>query len=73
MFCFFKEDIARIFGNNTLVYMKNIIEKGKIDYIVRLPEKIIIKIISNLELEDLSRLSQVNNLFRQVNLIGMKT
>ena len=46
--------------------MQNIIEKGKLDYIVRLPEKIIIKIISNLDLEDLSRLSQVNHLFRQV-------
>lgn len=61
-----QDEIARVFGLNTLVYMQNIIEKGKLDYLLRLPENVIIKIISNLDLEDLSRLSQVNGLFRQL-------
>ena len=60
------EEIARIFGQNTLTYMLNIVEKGKLDYILRLPESVMLKIISHLDLEDLSRLSQVNTYLRQV-------
>ena len=64
--CLLLEEIARIFGQNTLTYMLNIVEKGKLDYILRLPEKVMLKIISHLDLEDLSRLSQVNTSLRQV-------
>ncbi len=62
----YKGEIARVFGNSTLVYIKNIVEKGKLDYVTRLPESLLIKIVSFLSLEDISRLSQVNCMFRQV-------
>jgi hypothetical protein len=49
-----------------LTYIKNIVENGKLDILERLPEKVIEKIIGYLELEDISRLSQVNTFFRQL-------
>jgi F-box protein 36 len=49
-----------------LTYVTNIVEKGALDVLERLPENVILKIISNLELEDISRLSQVNTYFRQL-------
>lgn len=60
----------RVFGKHTFTYVQNIVEKGKLDYLPRLPEKIIMKIVGHLPLEDISRLSQVNNLFRQVSLVS---
>lgn len=55
-----------IFGKGTLKYILNIIEKGRLDYIARLPENVLAKIVSFLQLEDISRLSQTNSMFRQV-------
>ena len=62
----FLGDIARFFGMSTLNYIINIVEKGKIDYLCRLPEPILIRIISFLNLEDIAKLAQVNRLFREV-------
>lgn len=62
-------NIKTVFGREMFNYVNNIVEKGKVDYLVRLPDKILLRIISNLDLESVSRLSQVNNLFRQVEII----
>lgn len=62
----FLGEIQRVFGKATLNYILNIVEKGKIDYLVRIPETALLKIVSFLSLEDISRLSQVNTMFRQV-------
>ena len=54
---------------STLNYIINIVEKGKIDYLCRLPEPILIRIISFLNLEDIAKLAQVNRLFREVIIL----
>jgi F-box protein 36 len=64
-----QREIKMIFGRSTLHYILNIIEKGKLDYLARLPENLLLKIVSFLPLEDISRLSQTNSLFRQVTYI----
>jgi F-box protein 36 len=61
-----QREIKMIFGRSTLHYILNIVEKGKLDYLARLPENLLLKIVSFLPLEDISRLSQTNSLFRQV-------
>ena len=61
-----QRDISYVFGRNMLTYVKNIVEKGKLDILERLPEYLIIKIVSKLSLEDISRLSQVNMFFRKL-------
>lgn len=61
-----QREIARFFGQHTFTYLVNMIEKGKLDLLCRLPEGIVLKIVSCLSLEDIARLSQVNALFRQV-------
>lgn len=50
-------------------YIENIVVKKKLDYLDRMPDKILVKIISKLGLEDISKLAQVNNHFRQVSYI----
>lgn len=65
-FWIFTGEIGHVFGKPTLVYVRNIVEKGKLDYLARLPTNLLIKIISFLNLEDIARLSQVNSQFRQV-------
>ena len=59
-------DVAYVFGRNMLAYLTNIVEKGHLDIMERLPEKIVLKIVANLDLEDISRLSQTNTYFRQL-------
>jgi hypothetical protein len=55
-----------VFGKNFLTYIENIVTHGQLDYLARLPEPVLMKIISYLRLEDISKLSQVNNQFREV-------
>ena len=61
-------EIARVFGRATYNYVNNLVEKGRLDCLTRLKEKLQLKIISFLNLEDLARLSQVNRSFRQVKI-----
>lgn len=61
-----KHHILCAFGKQFSEYVKNIVVNGHVDYIQRLPEPILLKIISYLSLEDLSRLSQVNTYFREL-------
>ena len=62
-----QDHISWAFGVNFFKYIENIVTFGQLDYLPRLPEPIIIKIISYLALEDISKLSQVNKQFREVN------
>lgn len=50
-------------------YIENIVVKKKLDFLDRMPDKILVKIISRLALEDISKLAQVNNHFRQVSYL----
>ena len=59
-----------MFGNSTLSYLKNIVQNGQLDYLIRLPEDVLLKIVAFLSLEDISRLSQVNCMFRQVKIFS---
>lgn len=61
-----QREIAHVFGKPMLNYLLNITEKGKLDYLSRLPTNLIIKIISFLNLEDIARISQVSSQFRQL-------
>ncbi|ESO84855.1 hypothetical protein LOTGIDRAFT_131450 [Lottia gigantea] len=56
-------EIQRVGGANTLDYITNICQ-GKIDYLPRLKENILLKILLMLDLEDLARLGQVSKQFR---------
>ncbi|ESO00934.1 hypothetical protein HELRODRAFT_175432 [Helobdella robusta] len=57
-----EDDIKRVFGPEVLCYVINL-TSGHIDFLPRLPEKIILKIILYLNLDDFDRLAQVNKQF----------
>lgn len=61
-----QREIASVFGKGTLDFIINVIEQGKLDYLSRMPENILLKIVSCLPLEDIARFSQTNSLFRQL-------
>ncbi|XP_060623801.2 F-box only protein 36 [Anolis sagrei] len=54
--------IAIIFGADTLDHTFNMC-RGQFDFLVRLPDQLLMRIISYLELEDITRLSQVSHRF----------
>lgn len=54
------------FGKNMLVYIKNIVEKGRLDYLERMPDRVLLRVVANLQLEDVARLAQVNHFFRDL-------
>ena len=56
-------DISRIFGQDVLHYVQGIIFH---DWLIRMPEKILFKIVSELELTDLIKVSQVCKVLKQV-------
>ncbi|XP_039250394.1 F-box only protein 36-like [Styela clava] len=60
-----QSEIKRIFGKNTLEYVKNLCE-GKYNFLDRLKKSLQIYIISFLELEDVAKLSQVNRHFHEL-------
>ncbi|XP_003218331.2 F-box only protein 36 [Anolis carolinensis] len=57
--------IAIIFGADTLDHTFNMC-RGKFDYLVRLPDQLLLRIISYLELEDIASLSQVSHRFATI-------
>ncbi|XP_027253217.1 F-box only protein 36 isoform X3 [Cricetulus griseus] len=57
--------IALIFGARILDYVFNMCE-GKFDYLERLSDKLLLKIICFLELEDIARLSQTSSRFAKL-------
>lgn len=52
-------------GKSVLNYAKAV-AKGHIDYLPRLPEKILLKIFDHLELEDIENLAEVNTFFNNI-------
>ncbi|XP_071950645.1 F-box only protein 36-like [Antedon mediterranea] len=58
-------DVRRVFGNNTLEYVKNLC-LGQIDYLARLPTPLLIYLVSFLELEDVASLAQTSKQFYEV-------
>ena len=66
--CYFQlclGEIKRVFGNNTLEYIKQLCV-GNYDNFIRLSNSLQIYIISFMELEDIATLSQTNKHFNQV-------
>ncbi|RNA27198.1 F-box only 36 [Brachionus plicatilis] len=61
-----EREIKLIFGQELYNYIENIVVKKKLDYLDRMPNNILVMIISKLALEDISKLAQVNNHFRQL-------
>nr|XP_045003258.1 F-box only protein 36 [Jaculus jaculus] len=57
--------IALIFGTRILDYVFNLCE-GKVDFLERLTDKLLLKIIFYLDLEDIARLSQVSHRFAKL-------
>ncbi|XP_044887246.1 F-box only protein 36 isoform X2 [Mauremys mutica] len=58
--------IAVVFGANTLEHIFNLC-RGNFDFLERLPDPLLLYIISFLELEDIARLSQVSHRFKMAN------
>ncbi|XP_076405585.1 F-box only protein 36 isoform X4 [Peromyscus maniculatus bairdii] len=58
--------VALIFGARILDYVFNLCE-GKFDYLERLSDKLLIKIICYLDLEDIARLAQTSSRFAKEN------
>ena len=60
-----KGEILRVFGRDMLDYVKRL-AKGHIDYLPRLPENVLMKIVLFLDLEDIGYLAQVSKKFFEV-------
>lgn len=58
-------DIKRVFGNNTLEYVKQLCA-GNYDYFVRLSNPLQIYIMSFMELEDIAQISQTSKHFNEL-------
>ncbi|XP_056663039.1 F-box only protein 36 isoform X2 [Monodelphis domestica] len=57
--------IALIFGSKVLQYVTNLCN-GKYDFLERLPDPLLLHIISYLDLEDIARLSQTSHRFQKL-------
>ncbi|KAM5228700.1 F-box only protein 36 [Ctenodactylus gundi] len=57
--------VALVFGTKTLEYVFNLC-KGKFDYLERLSDKLLLSILSYLDLEDVARLSQTSHRFAKL-------
>ncbi|XP_025079225.1 F-box only protein 36-like isoform X2 [Pomacea canaliculata] len=58
-------EIIRVSGEKTLRYLENIMN-GHLDYLSRLPHKVLVKIIVMLPLEDICQLAMTNQFFREL-------
>lgn len=61
-------EIVRLAGEPTLNYLLGI-EEGRLDYICRIPREAQIRIILNLDLEDIQRLGRTCKMFREVSFL----
>lgn len=59
------ERVRNVFGNNTLEYTVNLCQRHY-DFLVRMPENIIIHILLFLDADDLQQLSKTCKKFQQV-------
>lgn len=60
-----QSEIVRLAGEPTLNYLLGI-EEGRLDYICRIPREAQIRIILNLDLEDIQRLGRTCKMFREL-------
>ncbi|XP_051985058.1 F-box only protein 36b isoform X2 [Xyrauchen texanus] len=60
-----QSQVAMVFGLHILQYSKNLCQ-GHYDYIVRLPNSLLLKILAHLDLEDISGLSRTCCRFREL-------
>ncbi|CAD5111196.1 DgyrCDS529 [Dimorphilus gyrociliatus] len=60
-----QSEILRVLGKSVLNYAKAV-ARGQIDYLPRLPEKILLKIFNYLELEDIDNLTKTNRFFDSI-------
>ena len=60
-------EILRLAGEPTLNYLLGI-DEGKLDYICRIPREAQIRIILNMDLEDIQRLGRTCKKFREVRI-----
>lgn len=59
------EQVDYVFGQRILEYTVNLCQ-GKFDYLERLADDILLKIVSYLQLKDIPQLAQTSNRFRKV-------
>ncbi|XP_042342133.1 F-box only protein 36a [Plectropomus leopardus] len=60
-----QRQIGAVFGQRILEYTRSLCQ-GKLDYLERLPDDILLQILSYLELKDIAQLAQVSKRFRKV-------
>ena len=58
--------MERVFGEDTLQHAVNI-ARGHVDFLPRLPRRVLVNIIGYLPLEDISSLSHVSKQFHEVD------
>ena len=61
----FSAEIHRVFGKNTLDYVRLLCE-GQVDYLPRLQDQLLLRIIRCLPLQDINSMAVVSKHFRQV-------
>ncbi len=59
------EQLAAVFGTRILDYTSALC-RGHVDYLERLPDKLLLKILSYISLQDIGHLSQTSSRFRKV-------
>ncbi len=62
------EQLAAVFGSRILDYTLALC-RGHVDYLERLPDTLLLKILSYISLQDIGHLSQISSRFRKVRPI----
>ena len=65
-------EIQRLAGDGMLKYLQNLCS-GQFDYLPRLPDKVLTRIILYLDLEDIAKLATVSKQFQKVSHTGKQT
>lgn len=63
-------DVSAVFGFQILQYTKSLCQ-GHYDYLDRLPDPLLLRIINYLELEDVGQLARTSRRFKQVSSRNM--
>ncbi|XP_067275580.1 F-box only protein 36a [Pseudorasbora parva] len=61
----FQEQLAVVFGHTILEYTLGLCQ-GHFDYLERLPDQLLFKILSYMSIQDVGRLSQTSNRFKKI-------
>lgn len=62
---FFPGEVSTVFGDRILQYAKALCQ-GHYDYLERMPDTLLLRIINSLELEDVGQLGRTSRKFRKV-------